>query len=90
MKAAVFVICKMYTWFIAGYCLIPFVYLGFGKWWGIYRKLYFLGHIVVIPMTLVWRPLVLKAVKIYFPLEKKPEADAVEEKATAKDIKKEN
>lgn len=90
MKVAVFTICKLYTWFIAGYCLIPFAYLGFGKWWGIYKDLYFLGHIVILPMTFVWRPLVLKAVKIYFPLEKKLEADAVNEKAASNDQKKAN
>jgi hypothetical protein len=90
MKAAVFAICKLYTWFIAGYCLIPFVYLGFGKWWAIYKKLYLLGHIVILPMPFLWRPLVLKAAKLYFPLEKKSEADAVEEKATPNIQKKDN
>lgn len=90
MQAAVFVICKFYTWFVAGYCLIPFAYLGFGRWWIIYKKLYFLGHIIILPMTFVWKPLILKAVKIYFPLENKPEAATVDVKADLNDQKKAN
>lgn len=58
---------------MAGYCLVPFVYLSFYKWWAIYKKFYFIGHIVIIPMSILWKPLILKVMKIYFPLDKKEE-----------------
>lgn len=71
-RVAIFVICKLYAFIIAGYCLIPFAYLGFYKWWGIYRKFYYIGHIVILPMSFVWKPLIVQAVRFYFPLDKKP------------------
>lgn len=67
----VFLILKTYTFVIAGYCLIPFVYLSFHKWWAIYKKFYFIGHIVVVPMSILWKPLVVKFLKTYFPLDDK-------------------
>ncbi|KAG5670521.1 hypothetical protein PVAND_000779 [Polypedilum vanderplanki] len=76
MPIVVWLILKTYTFVIAGYCLIPFVYLSFYKWWPIYKKFYFFGHIVIFPMSIVWKPLIVKIVKIYFPLDKedkKPE-----------------
>lgn len=69
-KIGIFVICKAYAYIIAGYCLIPFAYLRFAKWFPIYKDLYFIGHIVILPMMFVWRPLILKALTINFPLEK--------------------
>lgn len=73
MQIVVFMILKFYTFFIAGYCLIPFVYLSFYKWWPIYKKFYFIGHIIIVPMSIVWKPLIAKGMNMYFPLEKKPE-----------------
>lgn len=70
-QLVVFLILKTYTFVIAGYCLIPFVYLSFHKWWAIYKKFYFIGHIVILPMSILWKPLVVKFLKIYFPLDKK-------------------
>ncbi|CRL05936.1 CLUMA_CG018931, isoform A [Clunio marinus] len=83
IKAAIFIVCKLYTFIIAGYCLIPFAYLGFYKWWNIYKKFYFIGHIVILPMSIVWKPLIVKAVKICFPLEKKPVEVTANEKDEA-------
>jgi hypothetical protein len=74
MPAVVWLILKTYTFVIAGYCLIPFVYLSFYKWWPIYKKFYFVGHIVILPMSLVWKPLIEKVVKIYFPLDNEEES----------------
>lgn len=81
IRTGVFIICKLYTFIIAGYCLIPFAYLGFYKWWAIYRKFYYIGHIVILPMSIVWKPLIGKVVATYFPLEKKEEDAADEIKA---------
>lgn len=70
-QIAIFTILKAYTFIMAGYCLIPFVYLSFHKWYAIYKKFYFIGHIVIIPMSIIWKPLIVKAMKIYFPLDDK-------------------
>jgi hypothetical protein len=81
VKVAVFVICKLYAFIIAGYCLIPFATLRFYRWWPIYKEFYFFGHIVILPMTLVWKPIVLKALYTFFPLDKEPVQAANGEKA---------
>lgn len=73
MKVIVFVLLKLYTFIISGYCLVPFVYLSFGRWWAIYRKLYFIGLIAILPMPFLWSPVVRNLMKIYFPYEKKSE-----------------
>lgn len=83
MKIALFVICKSYALFIAGYCLIPFAYLRFYKWWAVYKSMYFLGHIVVLPMLFVWKPLILNALNSFFPLDQKPSTDASADEKTA-------
>lgn len=71
MPFVVWFILKFYTFVCAGYCLIPFVYLSFYKWWAIYKKFYFIGHIIIVPMSFVWKPLIVKVVNYYFPIEKK-------------------
>lgn len=78
MQIAIFIVAKSYALFIAGYCLIPFAYLRFYKWYAIYESVYFIGHIVIIPMLFLWKPLILTALKIFFPLEK----EAVEQQAS--------
>lgn len=80
MKIAIFLIFKTYAFIIAGYCLIPFAYLSFYKWWAIYKSFYFIGHIVIIPMSFVWKPLILAGLKICFPLDKKPADASIDEK----------
>lgn len=84
-RIGIFVICKSYAFIVAGYCLIPFAYLRFYKWFAIYKEFYFIGHIVILPMMFVWRPLILKALKVYFPLDK-VEA-TVDEKAPLNETK---
>ncbi|KAL7023429.1 hypothetical protein ACKWTF_012608 [Chironomus riparius] len=69
VQVIIWLILKLYTFVIAGYCLIPFVFLSFYKWWAIYKKLYFFGFIVILPMPL-YAEIVRKAVKIFFPYEK--------------------
>lgn len=75
VQVIIWIILKMYTFVIAGYCLIPFVFLSFYKWWAIYKKLYFFGFIVILPMPL-WSLLIKNALKIFFPYEKKVENSA--------------
>lgn len=75
IRTGVFIVCKLYTFIIAGYCLIPFAYLGLHKWWAIYGKFYYIGHIVILPMSIVWKPLIEKIVLLAFPLDKPVEAE---------------
>lgn len=69
VQVIIWLILKLYTFVIAGYCLVPFVFLSFYKWWAIYKKLYFFGFIVILPMP-IWAKVVGQAVKIFFPLDK--------------------
>jgi hypothetical protein len=78
VKVGVYIICKLYAFIIAGYCLIPFATLRFYRWWPIYKEFYFFGHIIILPMTLVWKPLVLKMLYVFFPLDKEVKASNVE------------
>lgn len=71
---------------MAGYCLVPFVYLSFYKWWPIYKKFYFIGHIVIVPMSILWKPLIVKAMKIYFPLEKKSDENNVKDATISNNV----
>jgi len=70
MKVVVFLILKFYALAFAGYCLVPFAYLSFYKWWAIYRKFYFWGFIAIMPMSIIWKPLIEKTIKFYFPIDK--------------------
>jgi lysophospholipid acyltransferase 5 len=81
-QIVVFLILKAYTFVIAGYCLIPFVYLSFHKWWAIYKRFYFIGHIIIVPMSILWKPLIVKFMKIYFPFDKKEEVSNSADTAT--------
>lgn len=80
-QIAVFIICKAYTFTMAGYCLIPFVYLSFHKWFAIYKKFYFIGHIVILLMPILWNRLIKIFLKIYFPIDKKEELSSSTNKA---------
>jgi hypothetical protein len=82
-QAFVFIICKLYTFTMAGYCLIPFVYLSFHKWFAIYKKFYFIGHFVILPMP-IWSILIKKVIKMYFPVDKKEELKNAESNAAKK------
>jgi hypothetical protein len=87
VRAAVFLICKAYCFIIAGYCLIPFAYLGIHKWWFIYGKFYYIGHIVILPMSIVWKPLIVKAVKMFYPLDKESVESYADARAPLNDQK---
>lgn len=67
------IIVKLYTWYVAGYCLIPFVYLGFTKWWQVYKTLFFFGHIIIFPLSVLWLPIFVHIINVLFPIEKKQE-----------------
>ncbi|XP_058460578.1 lysophospholipid acyltransferase 5 [Malaya genurostris] len=63
IKLAVFLLLKFYTIVFAGWCLIPFVFLSFSKWWHIYCAvrfsgilLFLLGNIFIKPLLLVILP----------------------------------
>lgn len=45
-KVAVFILLKLYTIVFAGWCLIPFVFLSFGKWWHIYSVVSYTGFLL--------------------------------------------
>ena len=70
MRLVIFLILKFYALTFAGYCLIPFAFLSFSRWWSVYEKLYFIGHIAILPMSLVYKPLLCKLLKVLFPLDK--------------------
>lgn len=87
-RIALFAVCKLYALIIAGYCLIPFAYLRFYKWWAVYKEFYFIGHIVILPMLFVWRPLVLKGLDMFFPIEKTPaKVASIDDKTALNDRK---
>uniref|UniRef100_A0A2M3Z7U2 Lysophospholipid acyltransferase 5 n=1 Tax=Anopheles braziliensis TaxID=58242 RepID=A0A2M3Z7U2_9DIPT len=46
VRALVFVALKFYTIVWAGWCLVPFVFLSFHKWWHIYTTVRFTGFIL--------------------------------------------
>lgn len=52
-----------------------------------YKQVYFLGHIIVVPLSIVWKPMIEKAVMIIWPLDDKPATDSIDEKTALKDTK---
>uniref|UniRef100_A0A182IL59 Lysophospholipid acyltransferase 5 n=1 Tax=Anopheles atroparvus TaxID=41427 RepID=A0A182IL59_ANOAO len=46
LRALVFIGLKFYTIVWAGWCLVPFVFLSFHKWWSIYTTVRFTGFIL--------------------------------------------
>lgn len=81
MRVVIFLLLKFYALTFAGYCLIPFAFLSFSRWWSVYRKLYFIGHIAILPMSLVYKPLLCKLLKIVFPLDKETVVEPASVKA---------
>uniref|UniRef100_A0A182MYH5 Lysophospholipid acyltransferase 5 n=1 Tax=Anopheles dirus TaxID=7168 RepID=A0A182MYH5_9DIPT len=61
LRALVFVGLKFYTIVWAGWCLVPFVFLSFHKWWHIYTVVRFSGFILFIGGNIFLAPL-LRAV----------------------------
>ncbi|XP_052894137.1 lysophospholipid acyltransferase 5 [Anopheles moucheti] len=61
LRALVFVGLKYYTIVWAGWCLVPFVFLSFHKWWHIYTVVRFSGFILFIGGNIFLAPL-LRAV----------------------------
>lgn len=57
MNLITYIILRCYTFVFAGWCLIPFVFLSFPKWWLIYKTVYFSGFILFVPGTFVYKPL---------------------------------
>jgi lysophospholipid acyltransferase 5 len=90
MPMVVWFILKAYTFVIAGYCLIPFVYLSFYKWFPIYKRLYFFGHIVIVPMSILWKPIIVKVISIYFPLETTTASNDDQKNSNVQNEKKSN
>lgn len=60
-KIAVFLLLKFYTIVFAGWCLVPFVFLSFSKWWHIYSVLRYTGFFLFVLGNIGLKPL-LKAV----------------------------
>lgn len=59
VKFAVFVLLKFYTIVFAGWCLIPFVFLSFAKWWHIYSVARFSGLILFVFGNIALKPILL-------------------------------
>ncbi|XP_058054796.1 lysophospholipid acyltransferase 5 [Anopheles bellator] len=61
LRALVFVVLKFYTIVWAGWCLVPFVFLSFHKWWHIYTAVRYSGFILFLGGNALLPPL-LRAV----------------------------
>ncbi|XP_055531137.1 lysophospholipid acyltransferase 5 [Wyeomyia smithii] len=59
VKVAVFVLLKFYTMVFAGWCLVPFVFLSFSKWWHIYCAVRHTGSLLFLLGNLAAKPLLL-------------------------------
>uniref|UniRef100_A0A182W986 Lysophospholipid acyltransferase 5 n=1 Tax=Anopheles minimus TaxID=112268 RepID=A0A182W986_9DIPT len=57
LRALVFVGLKYYTIVWAGWCLVPFVFLSFHKWWHIYTVVRFSGFILFISGNIFLAPM---------------------------------
>lgn len=69
VRPIIFIALKFYTIVFAGYCLIPFAFLSFQKWWFIYKNCYFFGFVLFFPATHVYKPIIKKLLYTYFPNE---------------------
>lgn len=72
VKLAVFVVLKFYTIAFAGWCLVPFVFLSFSKWWHIYTVVRFSGFFLFLLGNVAFKP-ILKAI---FPPNPTPAPEA--------------
>lgn len=59
VKVAVFVLLKFYTIVFAGWCLVPFVFLSFSKWWHVYTVARFSGLILFVLGNVALKPILL-------------------------------
>lgn len=66
VECILWVILKLYTVVGMGWCLLPFVFLSVGKWWYMYKTVWFFGFVLWIPF-----PIYTKILKIIFPPTKK-------------------
>jgi lysophospholipid acyltransferase 5 len=46
MQIVIYIVLRCYTIILSGWCLVPFVFLSFSKWWQIYKAVHFFGWIV--------------------------------------------
>ncbi|XP_047543814.1 lysophospholipid acyltransferase 5 [Vanessa atalanta] len=61
---------KTYTIVFMGWSLIPFDVKVFSKWWRVYASLYFSGFMLFLPWALIYKPAVIKIVKMISPPSK--------------------
>uniref|UniRef100_T1E224 Lysophospholipid acyltransferase 5 n=1 Tax=Psorophora albipes TaxID=869069 RepID=T1E224_9DIPT len=71
-KAAVFVLLKFYTIVFAGWCLVPFVFLSFSKWWHVYKVCYFSGSFLFLVGNVAFKPLLRAILPPNKPLPAEP------------------
>lgn len=72
VRPFIFVFLKLYTTTSIGWSLIPFVYLGYEKWWPIYRSVNLFGGLLFIPWPFIYKPLLKMIIKkTVKPIEKK-------------------
>lgn len=60
-----YIVLKMYTIVFMGWSLVPFDVKVYSKWWAVYSSLYFSGFLLFLPWAFVYKPLLLKAVKVF-------------------------
>lgn len=73
VKVAVFVLLKFYTIAFAGWCLVPFVFLSYSKWWHIYKVVCFSGFFLFLLGNVLLKPVLLAI----FPIPKGTDPAAV-------------
>lgn len=59
VKIAVFILLKFYTIVFAGWCLVPFVFLSFAKWWHIYSVVYYTGFFLFLLGNVAFKPILM-------------------------------
>uniref|UniRef100_A0A6E8W4N8 Lysophospholipid acyltransferase 5 n=1 Tax=Anopheles coluzzii TaxID=1518534 RepID=A0A6E8W4N8_ANOCL len=91
LRALVFVALKYYTIVWAGWCLVPFVFLSFHKWWHIYTVVRFSGFILFISGNIFLAP-ILRAVlpRSSSTAKGKTEAAPAGAPAATAEVKKDN
>lgn len=65
MTPVIFVVLKFYTVCNMGYCITPFVFLSYTKWWTLYSIVRFYGFIIFFPWVFLYKPVlhaILKSV----------------------------
>ena len=66
-KSLLYVALKIYTIVFMGWSLIPFDLKVFSKWWQLYASLYFSGFILFLPWPFVYKPALIKGIKMLSP-----------------------